>query len=271
MTPERMAGLVVRWARFYTRDLPAHVAERRVAEIAADLHDHVAHERAAGTGERRIALGVASRMARGVVADAAWRRRARERPATSGGAALHRSLIRVTLVVAVILSLPLAATLFTDGAAWSPTDFVIAAVLLGGTGLALELLVRKARDHTYRAAVGLALGAALLLVWIDLAVGVIGEPGEPANALYLVVLAVGIASTAAARLRPEPMARALVATALAQAAVAVIALLAGKADVPGSSVAELVLLNGLFVALFLGSACLFRLAARQLPPSGAHR
>ena len=37
---------------------------------------------------------------------------------------------------------------------------------------------------------------------------------------------------------------------------------------PGSSVAEIVLLNGLFVTLFVGSACLFRLAARQQPASG---
>ncbi len=39
MTPERMAGIVVRWARFYTRDLPAPIAERRLAELDADLHD----------------------------------------------------------------------------------------------------------------------------------------------------------------------------------------------------------------------------------------
>ena len=49
MTPERMAGLVARWVRLYTRDLPAPVAQRRIDEIDADLHDHIAHERAAGT------------------------------------------------------------------------------------------------------------------------------------------------------------------------------------------------------------------------------
>ena len=268
MTPERMARLVVRWVRLYTRGLPAPVAERRVVEIAVDLHDHIAHERDDGTGDWRISLGIASRMARGVVADAAWRRHARERAATSS--ALHRSIVRAALVAAAILAVPLSATLFTDGAAWGPGDFVTAGAVLFGTGLAFDLAVRKARSNAYRAAIGLALAAAFLLIWINLAVGIIGEPGEPANVMYLGVLAVGIASTVVARLRPEAMARALVATAVTQAVVAAIALLAGKAAVPGSSVAEIVGLNGLFVALYLASACLFRLAARQQPPSAAH-
>src|SRR5919107_1465509 len=43
MTPERVTELVARWVRFYTRNLPAPVAERRIGEIDADLHDHLAH------------------------------------------------------------------------------------------------------------------------------------------------------------------------------------------------------------------------------------
>ena len=69
MTPERMAELVARWVRFYTRNLPTPIAERRIDEIDADLHDHIAHERADGTKEWRIALSVAARMVRGLAAD----------------------------------------------------------------------------------------------------------------------------------------------------------------------------------------------------------
>jgi len=57
MTPERIAELVARWVRSYTRDLPTPIAQRRIDEIDADLHDHIAHERAKGTGEWRIAGG----------------------------------------------------------------------------------------------------------------------------------------------------------------------------------------------------------------------
>ena len=73
MTPERMAALVARWVRFYTRNLPPPVAQRRIDEIDADLHDHIAHERGHGTSDRRIALSIAARMVRGLAADAAWR------------------------------------------------------------------------------------------------------------------------------------------------------------------------------------------------------
>jgi hypothetical protein len=77
MTPERAAELVGRYVRFYTQELPAPIAQRRVGEIAADVHDHIAHERARGTSDRRIALAILSRMARGLIADVAWRLRVR--------------------------------------------------------------------------------------------------------------------------------------------------------------------------------------------------
>jgi peptidoglycan/LPS O-acetylase OafA/YrhL len=77
MTVRRATALVMSWVRFYTRQLPAAIAERRVAEINADLHDHITYEQARGTGDRRIALGVLSRMVRGLAADASWRNRIR--------------------------------------------------------------------------------------------------------------------------------------------------------------------------------------------------
>ena len=124
------------------------------------------------------------------------------------------------------------------------------------------------RYYKYRYAVGVALVAALLLVWINLAVGVIGTEDDNANLMYVGVLAVGIIGAIIARLRPPGMARALFATALAQALVAVIALIFGL-GLPWSPPVEILGLNGFFVALFLGSAWLFRNAAREQPPAGA--
>ena len=83
------------------------------------------------------------------------------------------------------------------------------------------------RNTAYRSAVGIALGAAVMLVWLSLGVGII----------------------------------ALFATALAQAVVAAIALIAGL-GLPWSPPGEILLLNGFFIALFAGSGWLFRRAAQ---------
>jgi hypothetical protein len=122
-------------------------------------------------------------------------------------------------------------------------------------------------NTAYRSAVGVALAAAFILVWMVLALGVLGREGDLADLMYIGVLAVGIIGAIIARFQPPGMARALLATALAQALVAVIALIAGKHQAAVSSVAELLGLNGFFVALFLGSAWLFRKAAREQPPA----
>jgi hypothetical protein len=163
--------------------------------------------------------------------------------------------VRATVL---ILLLPLLAMQFTDEVAWSPADFAVAGALLIGTGLAYRVATRTAGNAAYRVGVAVALAAALLLVWTVGAVGVIGVEGDPADLMYLGVLAIGIVGAIVARFRPAGMARALLGMALAQALVAVIALIAGKHQDPVSSVSEILGVNGLFVALFLGSAWLFR-------------
>ena len=175
--------------------------------------------------------------------------------------AAYRPAVRVVLVAAFILMVPLVAMQVTDEVNWSLLDFVVAGALLLGTGLLYELAVRKARTVAYRAAAGVGVGAAFLLTWVNLAVGIIGEPDERANVLYLGVPAVGVIGAVIARLEPRGMGRALFATALAQALLAAIALILGW-GAPGTGLLEIVALNGMFVALFAGSAVLFRLAAR---------
>jgi len=180
----------------------------------------------------------------------------------------YRPATRLVLATAFILMLPLLAMQVTDQVVWDLADFAVAGALLVGTGLMYELAARKAGNIAYRAAVGVALAAALLLVWINLAVGIIGEPDELANGMYVGVLAVGIIGAIIARFQPHGMARALFATALAQALVAVIALIFGLGS-PASGPLEILALNGSFVALFVGSALLFRYAAREQPRAGA--
>jgi hypothetical protein len=166
MTPERMAAVVARWVRFYTRNLPRLIARRRIDEIDADLHDHIAHERAHGTNDRRIALSIAARMIRGVAADASWRRTI-ARTATPKDVTVHRtarrSAVRVALVTACVLLVPLVGMQFTDEVDWGVADFVVAGVLLGGSGLLLELAARRPRSVVYRVA-AVAVGVAAIVL-----------------------------------------------------------------------------------------------------------
>ena len=177
---------------------------------------------------------------------------------------MQKNIIRIALGAAFILLIPLVAMQFTDEVVWDLFDFAFAGALLFGTGLTYELTARRASNILYRAAVGVAVVTALLLVWVNGAVGIIGDGGNPTTLMYFGVLAVGIIGAIIARLEPRGMARALFATALAQALVPVIALIIWDPQV-NSWVAAGVLgvfgLNAFFVMLFVGSALLFRRAS----------
>jgi hypothetical protein len=115
--------------------------------------------------------------------------------------------------------------------------------------------ITKAREggtFGYRAGVGVAAAAALLLIWLSLALGT--EDDNSGGLMYLGVLVLGVGAVVT-RLRPQGMVRVLLATALAQAVVAGIAMIAWGQYV------EFLLLNGFFIALWVGSALLFRRAA----------
>jgi hypothetical protein len=166
----------------------------------------------------------------------------------------------------LLLLLPWFAMQITDHVVWDVADFALFGAMLAGAGVIYELAARYSGNNAYRAAVGVALAAAFILVWMNLAVGVIGSEDNPANLMYGGVLAVGIIGAIVARFQPVGMVRALFAAALVQALVAVIALVAGL-GYPASPPLEILGVNALFVALWLMSAWLFRKAARKQTPA----
>lgn len=158
MRPERIAAVVSLWARLYTRRLPEQVAGRRIDELRADLHDHISHERAHGTGDRRIAGSVAARMLRGMAADVSWRRETTRRHQTQEDHAMRptgparRSVTRVAVVTVVLLFIPLALMLVGEGTDWGVFDFVFAGAIIAGAGLLIDLAVRSRGAAAYAAA-----------------------------------------------------------------------------------------------------------------------
>ena len=123
----------------------------------------------------------------------------------------------------------------------------------------------KTGNTAYKSAVGLALATPFLLVWMIGAVGVLGREGDRADLMYIGVFAVGIIGAIIARFQPHGMARALFATALAQALVPVIAMIIWKPQVTSvEAFLGMFGVNAFFVMLFVGSALLFRRATRNV-------
>lgn len=65
---------------------------------------------------------------------------------------------------------------FSNEVNWSIMDFVVAGVLLFGTGLTIEFVLRKVKTRKNRILVCGIILLLLLLIWIELAVGLFGSP-----------------------------------------------------------------------------------------------
>lgn len=160
-----------------------------------------------------------------------------------------------------MLTVPLIAMQFTDEVAWTGGDFVAAAILIGVPGLLYELVVRAKRDRAYRAGWAVALSSAFFLVWINLAVGIIGSENNPANQMFAGVIAVGTIGAIVARFHPAGMRWAMIATAVAQATVAAVAWRSGV-DIAPISIA--------FASLWLLAASLFARSATMAARGATH-
>jgi hypothetical protein len=88
----------------------------------------------------------------------------------------NKRLIGILLTVFILLLIPVIGMQFSDGVKWGLFDFVVAAVLLFGTGLLCELVMKKVSRPGRRIAICIAILAVLFLVWVELAVGIFGTP-----------------------------------------------------------------------------------------------
>jgi hypothetical protein len=177
--------------------------------------------------------------------------------AGAGGAGLEGRLrIAIWGGAALLMLAAAVAARLSDEMQWSRTDFILAgAMLLGGCGI-FELLIRRTASPAYRAGALAGLAAAFLTFLAAGSVGLIGSDDEPANAVYLGVIALAAAGAAVARLRARGMGRAMAAAAAGN-------LLAGVAgSIVGGDPRGAALATALFTPMWLLSAWLFAKAAR---------
>lgn len=164
------------------------------------------------------------------------------------------------IAVAIVAAPFVAMQLHAEGVNWSTGDFLVMGVMLGAVGGILELAGRMSRNLYYRAGAGFALLGALLLIWANLAVGIVGSENNPGNQLFFVALLMGIGGILGGKARPDGMVRAMLTTAAAIVAAFAFAEL-GIRDEPMVRPTVEALGTSVFVALFLASAWMFRKAA----------
>jgi hypothetical protein len=83
----------------------------------------------------------------------------------------NKRLIAILLTAGFFLLIPLIARF-----PWGPFDFIVAGVLLFGTGIAIEIALRMIKRFEYRVAACIAILIGLAVVWAELAVGIFGTP-----------------------------------------------------------------------------------------------
>ncbi|WP_299759402.1 hypothetical protein [uncultured Pontibacter sp.] len=88
----------------------------------------------------------------------------------------NKRLLSILSTAAFILLIPFVAMFFTEEVNWTFSDFVVAGVLLFGTGFLCELVMRKVTNWNYRIGFIAVILFALFVVWAELAVGIFGTP-----------------------------------------------------------------------------------------------
>ncbi len=169
-------------------------------------------------------------------------------------------------LAALMLLFPVVAMQFTDEVNWGPEDFLFAAVLLGGSGLLFELVMRRSHDDAYRTGALLAVATTFLLIWSNAAVGFVGSGANTANVLYVAMVAIPFIGGAVSRLKARGMCITMILTAAVLAAITVFAFASGLVSEEESSV--IVAISAVFILLWIGSAVLFQAAEKNASAHG---
>ncbi len=88
----------------------------------------------------------------------------------------NKRLILILAAVPTLLLIPLIAMQFSTVVDWKIMDFIIMGVLLLGTGVLCELVLRKVKSNRGRIILCGIVLLVFLLVWAELAVGIFGYP-----------------------------------------------------------------------------------------------
>ena len=87
-----------------------------------------------------------------------------------------KRLFYILGITAFILLIPLIAMQFSEEVNWNLFDFIVAGVLLLGTGIIAEIIFQKIKQRKYQIPIIAGLIVLLILTWAELGVGIFGTP-----------------------------------------------------------------------------------------------
>ena len=85
----------------------------------------------------------------------------------------QNKLPKIAFATAIILAAVYLIMQLTGEVRWSSFDFIVAGALVFGTGFFYELITRSVKDRSQRFAVGMVLAILFVIIWVQLAVGII--------------------------------------------------------------------------------------------------
>lgn len=88
----------------------------------------------------------------------------------------RKRMIIIAAIISVLLLIPFIAMQFSPEVNWSAMDFGIAGIIFLGTGLLVELAIRKLRTTNSRLIALMVVFITVILLWLELAVGIFGSP-----------------------------------------------------------------------------------------------
>lgn len=145
---------------------------------------------------------------------------------------------------------------------WTLLDFVAFGGMAALTVSPVIAAMFLSRSYAYRAGVVIAAGAAFMVVWSALAVGIVADEQNDANFLYLGSVLIAIFGALIARFRAQGMAPAMFVTAFALVMSGVVALVFQLGGEAQDTLPGIVIGSGFFPALFAGSGWLLLQAAK---------
>jgi len=179
---------------------------------------------------------------------------------------LRNNYVRFLIGTLLLLLVPLYGNSYIDGWNWGVFDFVFAFVAIYGALAFFEFLRRKsAGNSSYSFGTGLGIATSFLLVWINAAVGIIGNGDNGTNLIYLIVLFYGLAATILVNFKATALSRVAFTVAAAVFAVPLVSLTFVYEEMVNTppGILGVFVLNTFFVVLFTVTGFILRRASAQ--------